>query len=67
VVLAVGDTHVFRVDKPLLSTSGTVIQNFTRVEVFGNPQVHWVRVKVDTATREIFSFQQEIIPENVVP
>jgi hypothetical protein len=66
VVLAVGDTHVYRVDKPLLSNSGAVIENFTRVEVFGEPQVHWVRVKVDAATREIFSFQQEIIPENIV-
>ncbi len=67
VVLAVGDTHVFRVDKPLLALdSGTVIENFTRVEVFGNPYVHWVRVKVDPTAREVFSFQQEIIPENVV-
>ena len=65
VVLAVGDTHIFRVDKPLLSpTTGVGIENFTRVEVFGNPFVHWVRVTVDPQEREVFTFHQEIIPEN---
>ena len=67
VVLAVGDTHTYRVDKPLRWPGTSVlISNFTRVEAFGNPHNHWVRVRVDPATREVFSFQQEIIPENVV-
>lgn len=44
VVLAVGDTHVFRVDKPLYTAGNALVSNFTRVEAFGHPDVHWVRV-----------------------
>ena len=64
VVLAVGDTHIFRVDKPLYQADGTLVENFTRVETFGSPDVHWVRVTVDPREREVFSFHQEIIPTN---
>ena len=63
VVLAVGDTHIFRVDKPLYD-EGQLVEHFTRVETFGAEQVHWVRVSVDPRTREVFSFHQEIIPSN---
>ena len=66
VVLAVGDTHVFRVDKPLYSAdTGLLIENFTRVEPFGHPYVHWVRVHVDPLSDEVFSFQQQIVQDNV--
>lgn len=66
VVLAVGDTHVFRVDKPLYSAdTGLLIENFTRVEPFGHPYVHWVRVRVDPLSDEVFSFQQQIVEDNV--
>ena len=62
VILAVGDTHVFRVDKPLYSSSdGELIENFTRVETFGHPDVHWVRVRVDPDDDEVFAFEQEIV------
>jgi len=63
VVLAVGDTHIFRVDKPLYDNK-KLVEHFTRVETFGEDQVHWVRVEVDTDSREVFSFHQEIIQEN---
>jgi len=67
VVLAVGDTHTYRVDKPLRWPGTNVfISNFTRVEAFGHPHNHWVRVSVEPTTREVFSFRQEIIPENVI-
>jgi len=66
VVLAVGDTHVFRVDKPLYSSeTGMLIENFTRVEPFGHPYVHWVRVRVDPMDDEVFAFEQEIVRANV--
>ena len=65
VVLAVGDTHIFRVDKPLYRADGTLVENFTRVEVFGNPNVHWVRVTVDPSDRALFTFRQELVPGNV--
>ena len=68
VVLAVGDTHVFRVDKPLYSAeTGQLVENFTRVEPFGNPSIHWVRVVVDPNRPEVFSFREEIVEANLSP
>lgn len=64
VVLAVGDTHLFRVDKPLFDGEH-LVENFTRVEGFGEDQVHWVRVVVRPESSSIFEFHQEIIPENI--
>ena len=65
VVLVHGDSHYFRVDKPLLGpSSGRRLDNFTRLEVFGAPQVHWVRVRVDAADPQVFRFRQEIVPEH---
>jgi hypothetical protein len=65
-----GDSHYFRVDKPLQDATGRRVQNFTRVETFGdhaetnNNDVQWVRVDVDPRTRGVFSFQPQIIPAN---
>lgn len=48
VALIHGDTHRYRVDRPLLDPeSRRPIQNFTRIEVFGSPNVNWVRVRVE--------------------
>ncbi|MBI4195396.1 MAG: metallophosphoesterase [Betaproteobacteria bacterium] len=48
VVLIHGDTHRFRVDRPLLNPqTRRPLANFTRIEVFGSPSVNWVRVRVD--------------------
>ena len=47
VLLVHGDTHRFRVDSPLRDpASGVPVANFTRVEVFGSPNVNWVRLRV---------------------
>jgi len=60
-----GDTHIHRIDKPLYSkATGRMFTKFTRVETFGNPDTHWVRVTVDTADPQVFTFRGEIIPEN---
>ena len=62
-----GDTHLHRIDKPLYSAkTNRMFENFTRVETFGNPDTHWVRVTVDPADPQVFRFNAEIIPENVV-
>ena len=67
VVYVHGDTHVFRVDKPLVgSKSRRIIENFTRVETFGHPDTHWVRAIVDSKDPNVFSFHQEIVKENLV-
>jgi hypothetical protein len=65
-----GDSHYFRVDKPLLGADGARISTFTRVETFGDHaesgtnDVNWVKVLVDPRTREVFAFQPQIVPGN---
>jgi hypothetical protein len=65
VVLVHGDTHTFRVDKPMASSvTGERVENFTRVETFGSPEVNWVRATVDASDPEVFAFRPEIVEEN---
>jgi hypothetical protein len=65
-----GDSHYFRVDKPLLDSQGRRVENFTRVETFGDHQengtndVNWLKVNVDPRSREVFAFQPQIVPGN---
>ena len=62
-----GDTHIFRIDKPLFSRkTNRAFENFTRVETFGWPDSHWVRVTVDPADPQLFRFRAEVVPGNVV-
>ncbi len=67
-----GDSHYFRVDKPLLDAAGKRLENFTRVETFGDNaatglnDVHWVKALVDPESRDVFAFQAQIVPGNVV-
>jgi hypothetical protein len=71
VVYVHGDSHYFRADKPLLDGTGRRIENFTRLETFGDNaasganDVQWVKVLVDPASRDVFAFQPQIVPENV--
>ena len=68
VLVIFGDSHLFRIDKPLIGArSGRILENVTRLEVPGEPQVHWVRVKVDPARRGLFSFEHEDVVENYIP
>ena len=72
VVLVYGDSHYFRIDKPLLDAQGRRLENFTRVETFGDNaanglnDVHWVKVLVDPSSRDVFAFQPQIVPANRV-
>jgi hypothetical protein len=65
-----GDSHYFRIDKPFLDAQGRRLENFTRVETFGNNQangnndVQWLKVLVDPDSREVFSYQPQIVPGN---
>ncbi|MEP7057816.1 MAG: hypothetical protein ABI809_08605 [Caldimonas sp.] len=67
-----GDSHYHRIDKPLLDALGRRIENFTRVETFGDNQangtndVNWLKVTVDPRAREVFSYQAQIVPANRV-
>ena len=67
VVYAHGDTHTFRIDKPLVdSINHRMIENFTRVETFGFPDTHWIRVIIDPDDPNVFQFRQEIVNKNRV-
>ena len=62
-----GDSHVFRVDKPLFNTKNRrTFEKFTRVEVFGSPDVHWVRIVVDPNNPNLFVIRPEIVESNLV-
>lgn len=63
VVLVHGDTHYFKMDKPLPDASH-MLSNFTRVQTFGSPNVHWLRVDVDAASRNVFTFSPMIVAAN---
>ena len=55
VVLVHGDTHLFRVDEPPLG--GPPLQNLTRVETIGDPDVGWVKATVNRSAEEMFAFE----------
>ena len=57
-----GDTHFFKIDKPLYSPT-KLLPNFTRLQTFGSPILHWVRVNVDTASAGVFSIQPVIVQQ----
>jgi len=65
-----GDSHYFRVDKPFLDAQGRRLENFTRVETFGDNQANgnndamWLKVLVDSRSREVFAYQPQIVPGN---
>jgi hypothetical protein len=67
ILVIMGDTHTFRIDKPLIGArSGRILENILRLEVPGDTNVHWVRVKVDPAKRGLFSFEHEDVVESYV-
>jgi hypothetical protein len=63
-VLAVhGDRHVYTVDHPLVRrTTGRRLENFTRLEVPGFPDLGWTRVVVKPGPSTSFSFEPRIVP-----
>jgi hypothetical protein len=61
VALVHGDSHYFRVDKPLFRAGdGKLVPNFTRVESFGAPYVHWVKITVDPGSAAVFTFSPQM-------
>ncbi len=71
VVYVHGDSHYLRVDKPLLDSTGKRVTNFTRVETFGDNapnlgDVNWLKVNVDPSSREVFSYEPQIVNRDPV-
>lgn len=69
VLVLFGDSHVFMIDKPFKKENGEVVQNATRLEVFGSdydglPNTNWIQVNADTKAKEPFSFDLYMVQEN---
>ena len=58
-----GDTHYFKLDKPLYSPT-KMLPNFTRLQTFGSPSLHWVRVTVDPRAAHLFQIAPVIVKQN---
>jgi hypothetical protein len=67
VALVHGDSHYFKIDKPLNGPNGGVVANFTRVETFGARNTHWVSATIDPKNPNVFVFEPHIVPQNVNP
>lgn len=65
VVLVHGDSHYFKLDKPInRTTGGGVLTNFTRLETFGARNTHWVQATIDANDPNLFEFEPRIVPGN---
>ena len=64
VALVHGDSHYFKMDKPLNGPSDGVLANFTRVETFGARNTHWVSATIDPDDPNLFDFQPRIVAAN---
>jgi hypothetical protein len=60
VLLVHGDTHFYKVDMPIYRQHKQ-LTNLTRVETFGSPSLHWVKVTVDPADPQLFDIEPVIV------
>ncbi len=63
-VLAIhGDNHIYTVDHPLVRrTTGRRLENLTRLQVPGSPDVGWVRIVVTPGPTPTFTFEPRVVP-----
>ncbi|GHN02074.1 hypothetical protein WSM22_35630 [Cytophagales bacterium WSM2-2] len=66
VVLVNGDSHEFVVDKPLRKggADNKVVENFTRIQVFGEQDIHAVKINISPRSAMLFQVEQLIVPGN---
>jgi hypothetical protein len=62
VLLVHGDTHFFKIDKPVYGPA-KMLTNLTRLQTFGSPHLHWVKVTVDPSSQSVFQIQPVIVPK----
>jgi hypothetical protein len=65
VALVHGDSHYFKVDKPINTPQGGIVGNFTRLETFGSRNTHWVAATIDADDPNVFRFDQRIVAANL--
>ena len=54
-----GDTHTYRLDRPLRDARGRPVPNLVRCETFGYPDVSWVKATIDQRDRNLFRFEPQ--------
>lgn len=68
VLVAHGDSHYQRYDRPLIAPTldegRRRLEDFSRVENFGDTDVHWVEIVVDTRTPELFRVLPHVVEQN---
>ena len=57
-----GDTHFFKLDKPLNSPTH-ILPNFTRLQTFGSPSLHWVKVTVNPTGSSVFLVEPVMVKQ----
>ena len=57
-----GDTHYFKLDKPLYSPT-KLLPNFTRLQTFDSPVLHWVKVTVHSDSEQVFQVTPVIVKQ----
>ena len=63
VLIAHGDDHTYTIDHPVVrAATKRRLENVTRLEVPGSPQVGWVRVVVTPGANNPFVFEPHVIP-----
>ena len=63
VLLVHGSSHRYQLNQPFADGEQGV-SNVTRVETFGTPNAHWVKVRVDPADPRLFRVDPILVPEN---
>lgn len=61
VLMIYGDHHHFLVSKPLMDAENKLITNFTALMVYGDYDMHAVRIQADPKSKAVFSFSEFLI------
>lgn len=64
VLLLYGDLHRFVIDKPLTDDNRKVLTNFTAAQVFGDRDMHALRIRINPENPNLFEINQHFIPGN---
>lgn len=66
VLMVNGDSHEYLVDKPLqkMPKVKNAIPNFTRLQVFGENEMHAVKITINPTNPTLFQIEQLIVPGN---
>ena len=61
VIVIHGDSHEFKADRPLRGLDGEVIENVTRIETLGSPDIGWLRVSLDTVAGRVSGVEPRVM------